>query len=45
LSNRRGERLRCGTIRDLRSCELYEGHDDMVRTCVNAVEGLVEIDL
>jgi ferredoxin-NADP reductase len=38
-------RLRCGTIRDLRSGELHEGHNDMVRTCVNAAEGSIEIDL
>jgi ferredoxin len=38
-------RLRAGQVRDLRTGEVYGQPDEMVRTCVNAPEGHIEIDL
>lgn len=38
-------RLREGRLRDLRTGELYDEQGQMVRTCVNAPEGHVEIEL
>jgi stearoyl-CoA 9-desaturase NADPH oxidoreductase len=38
-------RLRSGEVRDLRTGEVYGQEDEMVRTCVNAPEGDVEIAL
>jgi ferredoxin-NADP reductase len=38
-------RLRAGTLRDLRTGELHGEIGETVRTCVNAPEGHVEIDL
>ncbi len=38
-------RLCSGEVRDLRTGEVYGAEDEMVRTCVNAPEGAVEIAL
>jgi ferredoxin len=38
-------RLCSGEVRDLRTGEVYGQEDEMVRTCVNAPEGDVEIAL
>ncbi len=38
-------RLCSGEVRDLRTGEVYGEEDEMVRTCVNAPEGDVEIAL
>jgi len=38
-------RLRAGAVRDLRTGELNETENGMVRTCVNAPEGEVQIEL
>jgi ferredoxin-NADP reductase len=38
-------RLRSGKIRDLRTGEVYGQEDEMVRTCINAPEGAIEIEL
>ena len=38
-------RLRSGRVRDLRTGEIHGGEDETVRTCVNAPEGEIEIDL
>ncbi len=38
-------RLRAGQVRDLRTGRVYGAPGEMVRTCVNAPEGAVEIDL
>jgi len=38
-------RLRHGAVRDLRTGEVHETANEMVRTCVNAPEGEVEIEL
>ncbi|MHB8693970.1 MAG: ferredoxin reductase [Solirubrobacteraceae bacterium] len=38
-------RLRSGKIRDLRTGEVHGQEDEMVRTCINAPEGAVEIEL
>jgi ferredoxin len=38
-------RLRSGQVRDLRTGELHGEQGQTVRTCVNAPEGHVEIDL
>jgi len=37
--------LRCGRVRDLRTGEVHGSEGEMVRTCVNAPEGPVEIAL
>jgi ferredoxin-NADP reductase len=37
--------LRCGQIRDLRTGEVHGSEGEMVRTCVNAPEGPIEIAL
>lgn len=34
-----------GSVRDLRSGEVHEVHNEMVRTCIHAAEGPVELDL
>ena len=38
-------KLRAGAVRDLRTGELFGEQGQMVRTCVNAPEGHVEIEL
>jgi stearoyl-CoA 9-desaturase NADPH oxidoreductase len=38
-------RLRAGKIRDLRTGEVHGQDGEMVRTCINAPEGAVEIEL
>jgi stearoyl-CoA 9-desaturase NADPH oxidoreductase len=38
-------RLRSGRVRDLRSGEVHGSENETVRTCVNAPEGEIEIDL
>jgi ferredoxin len=38
-------RLREGTIRDLRTGDVREARNEMVRTCIHAAEGPVELDL
>ncbi len=38
-------RLRSGRVRDLRSGEIHGSENETVRTCVNAPEGEIEIDL
>jgi len=38
-------RLRCGAVRDLRTGELRDGEGELVRTCVSAAAGPVEIEL
>jgi ferredoxin len=38
-------RLRSGKIRDLRTGEIYGQEGEMVRTCINAPEGAIEIEL
>jgi ferredoxin-NADP reductase len=38
-------RLRAGAVRDLRTGEVHETPNETVRTCVNAPEGAVEIEL
>ncbi|MBE7188122.1 ferredoxin reductase [Jatrophihabitans endophyticus] len=38
-------RLRDGAVRDLRTGSVTEANGQMVRTCINAPEGAVEIDL
>jgi stearoyl-CoA 9-desaturase NADPH oxidoreductase len=38
-------RLRSGEVRDLRTGEVHGSEGEMVRTCVNAPEGAIEIDL
>ncbi len=38
-------RLREGTVRDLRTGELTQASGQMVRVCINAPEGHVEVDL
>ena len=38
-------RLRSGRIRDLRTGEVHGQDGEMVRTCINAPEGAVEIEL
>jgi len=38
-------RLCSGRVRDLRNGQLYGTEGEMVRTCINAPEGAVEIDL
>lgn len=38
-------RLRAGAVRDLRTGEVHETENEMVRTCVNAPEGEVQIEL
>ncbi len=38
-------RLRSGRVRDLRTGEIHGGENETVRTCVNAPEGEIEIDL
>ena len=38
-------RLRAGAVRDLRTGEVHETPNEMVRTCVNAPEGEIEIEL
>jgi ferredoxin len=38
-------RLRCGAVRDLRTGHVQHADGQMVRTCVSAAAGLVEIDL
>jgi ferredoxin-NADP reductase len=38
-------RLREGAIRDLRTGRVEQAHGQMVRTCINAPEGHIEIDL
>ncbi len=38
-------RLRAGAVRDLRTGEVHETANEMVRTCVNAAEGDVDIEL
>jgi ferredoxin-NADP reductase len=38
-------KMREGSIRDLRSGEVSQGRNTMVRTCVNAAEGTVELDV
>jgi len=37
--------LRCGQVRDLRTGEVHGSEGEMVRTCVNAPEGPIEIAL
>jgi stearoyl-CoA 9-desaturase NADPH oxidoreductase len=38
-------RLRAGKVRDLRTGEIHGQEGEMVRTCINAPEGAVEIEL
>ena len=38
-------RLRSGKIRDLRTGDVYGQDGEMVRTCINAPEGAIEIEL
>jgi stearoyl-CoA 9-desaturase NADPH oxidoreductase len=38
-------RLRSGKIRDLRTGEVYGQDGEMIRTCINAPEGAIEIEL
>jgi ferredoxin len=38
-------RLHAGAVRDLRTGEVHDAPDELVRTCVSAPAGLVEIDL
>jgi stearoyl-CoA 9-desaturase NADPH oxidoreductase len=38
-------RLRSGKLRDLRTGEIYGQEGEMVRTCINAPEGAIEIEL
>lgn len=38
-------RLRCGQVRDLRTGRVHGQRGELVRTCVNAPEGPIEIDL
>ncbi len=38
-------RLRAGAVRDLRTGEVHDTANEMVRTCVNAPEGEIEIEL
>jgi stearoyl-CoA 9-desaturase NADPH oxidoreductase len=38
-------RLRAGRVRDLRTGEVHGGEGELVRTCVNAPEGAIEIEL
>ncbi len=38
-------RLRAGAVRDLRTGKVHETPNEMVRTCVNAPEGEIEIEL
>jgi stearoyl-CoA 9-desaturase NADPH oxidoreductase len=38
-------RLRTGRIRDLRSGDVSDPEGEMVRTCIHAPEGPVEIEL
>ncbi len=37
--------LRSGRVRDLRNGEVYGQDGEMIRTCISAPEGPVEIDL
>lgn len=37
--------LRCGRVRDLRSGQVYGNEGEMIRTCISAPEGAIEIDL
>jgi stearoyl-CoA 9-desaturase NADPH oxidoreductase len=37
--------LRCGRVRDLRNGKVYGQEGEMIRTCISAPEGPVEIDL
>ena len=34
-----------GKIRDLRSGEVYQARNQMVRTCIHSAEGPIELDL
>jgi hypothetical protein len=38
-------RLRDGAVRDVRNGSITEASGQMVRTCINAPEGHIEIDL
>ena len=38
-------RLRCGRVRDLRTGEVHGSPGELLRTCVNAPEGAIEIEL
>ena len=38
-------KLRSGSVRDLRTGELFDASGQTIRTCVNAPEGHVEIEL
>jgi hypothetical protein len=40
-----GGRLRAGAVRDLRTGELHADEGELVRTCVSAAAGPVEIEL
>jgi ferredoxin len=37
--------LRCGKVRDLRNGQVHGEEGEVIRTCINAPEGLVEIEL
>jgi hypothetical protein len=37
--------LRSGRVRDLRNGEVYGQQGELIRTCISAPEGPVEIDL
>ena len=37
--------LRCGRVRDLRNGEVYGQEGEVIRTCISAPEGPIEIDL
>jgi hypothetical protein len=38
-------RLRSGKIRDLRTGDVHGQDGEMIRTCINAPEGAIEIEL
>jgi stearoyl-CoA 9-desaturase NADPH oxidoreductase len=38
-------RLRCGQVRDLRTGRVHGEPGDLIRTCINAPEGAIEIEL
>jgi hypothetical protein len=38
-------RLRAGQVRDLRTGRVHGQPGEMLRTCINAPEGAIEIDL
>jgi hypothetical protein len=38
-------RLRCGQVRDMRTGEIHGDEGDLVRICISAAAGPVEIDL